>query len=107
MQTLNRRLVRACAVALLTAAALSAGCASAPRQLAPASLGCREIAAEIGGTTQARVQALEKQQDPWKFVIPFAVAGHHVGEKSAVSDADRWLAELHEQARKKGCPGAA
>jgi hypothetical protein len=48
---------------------------------------------------------VEKQQDPWKFVIPFAVAGHHVSAKSAVSDADNWLAQLHEQSRRKGCPG--
>jgi hypothetical protein len=47
--------------------------------------------------------AVEKQQDPWKFVIPFAVAGRHVAAASSVGDADRWLAELEAHAHSKGC----
>ena len=84
-------------------AAVLGGCASTSNEIAPDSLSCTQLAAEIDGTRIARVQAVEKQQDPWKFVIPFAVAGRHVASEASVADADRWLAELSQAAERKGC----
>ena len=101
MRTIHRSLIYPIAVWPLAMASLTAGCATPPEE--PASLSCRQLDAEIGGTEQARLQALEKQQDPWKFVIPFSAGGRNVSAKSAVSDADKWLAELHEVSRTKGC----
>jgi hypothetical protein len=99
--TIDRRRACALAVPLLVVAWLAAGCASPPKE--PASLSCTQLDAEIGGTEQARRLALEKQQDPWKFVIPFSAGGTNVSAKSAVGNADKWLTELHEVSRTKGC----
>jgi hypothetical protein len=84
-------------------AAVLAGCATASNEIAPDTLSCEQIATEMAGTRVARTQALEKQEDPWKFVIPFAVAGRHVAAASSVNEADRWLAELGTEAQRRGC----
>ncbi|HTT13233.1 MAG TPA: hypothetical protein VMG60_20365 [Burkholderiaceae bacterium] len=86
---------------LLALAALAAGCATPPKE--PAQLSCDQLKAEIRATEQGRQLALEKQEDGFKYVIPFAVAGVHVAAKSAVDDADRWLARLREESRSKRC----
>lgn len=94
----------ACFVALpFAAAAFLAGCATASNEVTPSSLSCTQLVSEISGARVARVQALEKQQDPWKFVIPFAVAGRHVASSSSVSEADRWIEELDQESQRKGC----
>lgn len=84
-------------------AAFLAGCATASNEVPVNALSCKEIETEIAGTRDARMLAVEKHQDPWKFVIPFAVAGRHVAASSSVGEADRWLAELNAQAQSKGC----
>jgi hypothetical protein len=81
--------------------ALAAACATPSP--APEPLSCAQLDKEIRASEDARLLAVEKQEDPWKFVIPFAVAGVHVASKSAVDDADRWLAQLRENAQRKGC----
>jgi len=104
MQIISYRTALVCFVQLpFVVAGVLAGCATASNDRAPAELTCEQLAAEVAGTRVARTQALEKQRDPWKFVIPFAVAGHHVASASSVGEADQWLAELDAAARAKGC----
>lgn len=103
MRVDRRRFALTSFLSLAGIATLIAGCASAPAASDPSSMTCRELAVEAAGTRQAKAQALAKQQDPFKFVIPFAVAGHHVAAQSAVGDADRWLAELDAQSHRLGC----
>lgn len=91
---------------LLAVAALLASCASSrtpENPTAQASLECGQLATETARTQAARQEALEKQQDAWKVVIPFAVVARYASGKSAVSDADARLAELQEQSGRKGC----
>jgi hypothetical protein len=101
MRTIPLWLARACATSLVLITSLLAACATPPKE--PAQLGCDQLKAEIRATERGRQLALEKQEDEWKFVTPVAVAGVHIASKSAVSDADRWLAALREQSRLKGC----
>lgn len=101
MRFVRRNPVHALALWPLALAALMAGCAHAPNE--PAQLSCSQLAAEIRGTEQARRYAVEKQQDPFAFVLPFAAGGTNASAKSAVGDADRWLATLHEASRERGC----
>jgi len=101
MRTIRHWLARTCAVSLLALASLLAACATPPKE--PAQLSCDQLKSEIQATERGRQLALEKREDEWKFVTPVAVAGVHIASKSAVSDADRWLAQLREQSRLKGC----
>ena len=101
MRPIRGNLARACAVLFLAPTFLAAGCATPPRE--PAQLSCDQLKAEVRATERAKLLALEKQEDPFKFVIPLAVAGVHVASKSAVSEADRWLARLRDESRAKGC----
>ncbi len=104
MSIFGPRAALACFVALpFATAAFLAGCATASNEVPVTSMSCAQIEHEIAGTREARLLAVEKQQDPWKFVIPFAVAGRHVAAASSVSEADRWLDELDTQAHNKGC----
>jgi hypothetical protein len=90
---------------LLCATALLMACAVEPTT--PAALSCTQLEEEIRATDDARRLALEKREDPWKFVTPFAVRGVHVAAQSAVEDADAWLASLQEEARRKHCAPSA
>ena len=101
MRTIRAMPGRAGALALLAVALLTAGCAAPLR--APAILTCDELDNEIRATEQARRQAVAKQDDAWTFVVPLRVAGVHVANKSAVSRADEWLAELRDESRARGC----
>ena len=92
---------RVSAMFLLVAAGFAAGCATPLKE--PTQLSCAQIDKEIMATEQARREAVEKQEDPFKFVTPLAAGGVHVASKSAVSSADRRLAELREESRTKGC----
>lgn len=90
----------------LVAAASIAGCASAPETAPPAThsaLDCSQIEAQIGAAEQARQAALEKEQDAWKVVIPFAVAARYASSKAAVSEADERLAQLRAESTRRGC----
>ena len=103
MQTFGPRAGLAFVFLPFVAAAVLAGCATTSNEVAPALLTCDELAAEMASTRDARLQAIEKKEDAWKFVIPFAVAGRHVASAQSVSEADRVLGELDEQAHAKGC----
>lgn len=89
------------------AAVTLAGCAAPvldPSAPAPDTLSCTQLARQKDGLRMARTQAVAKQRDPWTFVIPFAVDGHHVAAPRAVDNADRSIASLDIQARVLGCP---
>lgn len=88
----------------LLLAVLLSGCASAPTATNPSSgLDCRQLGAEIERTEQARHAALEKKQDAWKVVVPFAVAGRYAQAASAADQADKRLAELNAEHAQRGC----
>ena len=86
---------------LIAACALATACATPPP--VPGLLDCAQLSKEIRVTEDGRRLAIEKREDPWKFVTPFAVSGVHVAAKSAVDDADHWLARLREEAARKRC----
>ncbi|HTT12211.1 MAG TPA: hypothetical protein VMG60_15095 [Burkholderiaceae bacterium] len=94
---------------LVAASALVAACATPPA--VPGLLNCAQLGKEIRVTENGRRLALEKREDPWKFVTPFAVGGVHVASESAVEDADEWLAQLRAEVGRKHCselgPGRA
>jgi hypothetical protein len=81
-----------------------AGCATAPKP-APQLPGaeCSQLRAEIARTEQEKRAALEKKENAWKVVIPFAVAAQYAAGKSAADSADKRLAELGNQSARQGC----
>lgn len=109
-------------LAALAIAASLAGCAAAPPS--PAAAGaptvatpaatpatgaaphCDELAAQIVAAEQARRTALEKGQDAWQAVIPFAVAARWASSKSAAADAEQRLAQLRSELDKHACARA-
>jgi hypothetical protein len=91
---------------LLAVVAFISGCATAPTsERAPASAisECKDLNTEIAAVYEAKRQALEKQRDAWKVIIPFAVAARYAGGKSAVADADKRLNELRDESARRGC----
>jgi uncharacterized small protein (DUF1192 family) len=98
------------ACALLAAASV-VGCASAPAApqptLAPAASTCEALQAEIDRTEAARRAALDRQQNAWKAVVPFAVAGRYASGKSAVAEAEQRLSALNAELRQQSCAGPA
>jgi hypothetical protein len=93
--------------ALSLFAATTLGCATATTATldpgAAAGLSCGELRAQIADTEAARRTALEKEQNAWKVVIPFAVAARYATSKSAVKEADEQLAQLHAESIRQGC----
>ena len=92
-------------VVLLSAATLTAGCASpaAERPAAASIDDCSQIYAEISTALQAKREALEKQQAAWKAVLPFAVAARHASGESAAADADKRLGQLRSELARRNC----
>lgn len=92
---------------LLVVAALATGCAtaptSAPAATSVAATDCRQLAAEIARTEEARRAALEKEQGAWKAVIPFAVAARYASGKSDGENAEQRLAALNAEFSRQGC----
>lgn len=88
---------------LLALAVLAPGCASPPPSPAAAAPGCRQLAAEITRTQETRRAALEKEQNAWKAVIPFAVAARYASGRSAAGKADKRLQELRAEYSRQGC----
>ena len=78
-----------------------AGCATPLPE--PAQLSCARLDKELVATEQARRLAVEKREEPFEFVLPFAVGGVHVASDTAVVAADRWLARLRAERQVKGC----
>lgn len=100
--------------ALLAIVTLAAGCAGAPpappTSIAasaaaplPAPRDCTQLHAEIAGAKARQREALDKQQDAWKVVVPFAVAARYASAMSAVDDAGKRLAELNAESARQGC----
>lgn len=91
-------------LSLVAAAALATGCASTRPPSGPhAAEDCNHLRVEIARTADERRAGVEKRDDAWKVVIPFAVVAQYMAGKSAVDAADQRLAELGEQSRRKGC----
>lgn len=72
---------------------------------APATPGdaCLRITADIERAEQARKAAVEKGDNAWKTILPFAVIARKASSKAAVDDADKQLAALRRQAEAEGC----
>ena len=64
---------------------------------------CLRIAADLEQVQQARQQAVEKGDNAWKTVLPFAVIARKAKSKAAVDEADQQLAALRRQAETEGC----
>jgi hypothetical protein len=100
---LGIRLLRGSFLASLLVAAL-AGCASTPGGVTSAAAqDCRQLGAEIARSEEAKREALDKQQNAWKAVIPFAVVARYASGKSAAAEADGRLADLKAGFARQGC----
>jgi hypothetical protein len=88
----------------LALAALS-GCASLPDAPEPraAATSCEAIGAEAVRVAEAKRVAVEKEQDAWKAVVPFAVAARYASGKAAGDEAGRQLAALQVRSGQQGC----
>lgn len=64
---------------------------------------CLRIAADLEQVQQARQQAVQKGDNAWKTVLPFAIIARKASSKAAVDEADRQLAALRRQAEAEGC----
>lgn len=99
-------------VAPLALSALLMACAGPPTASATSAvasntalspLDCGALRAEIQRTEAIRSEALQKEHDAWKAVVPFAVAARYASGKSAVGDADQTLAALRDEHDRRGC----
>jgi hypothetical protein len=92
---------------LLAAALLATGCATQPATTASRnateSFDCTLLAKEIALARETRRNAQQKEQDAWKALLPFAVAGRYASAHADVSQADQLLARLEADATRKGC----
>jgi hypothetical protein len=64
---------------------------------------CLRIATDIERAEKARKEAVEKGDNAWKTVLPFAVIARKASSKAAVDEADKQLAALRQQAAAEGC----
>jgi len=95
---------RAAWVLVLPLASLLAACASSPP--APTA-SCSNIAAEIDRTQASLSAARQKQEQAWKAVVPFAVAGRYVSGKAAAGQAQERIEVLSSQQARQGCEAPA
>lgn len=83
------------------------GCANAPTAPvasgATSGLDCAQLGAQVAQAEAARHAALEREQNAWKVIVPFAVAARYATSKSAVADADERLAQLRAESTRQGC----
>lgn len=89
---------------LLLALAGLAGCASSPK--APSALAmtdCTQLRAEIARAEDDKRAALDKKENAWKAVIPFAIAAQYGVGLRAADAADKRLGELGSQSQRHGC----
>lgn len=106
------RLSSAVAAAMAT---LLAACASAPPSgttaaaspPAAASASCEQLGAQIAQAEAARRAAEEQGRNAWKAVVPFVAAARYANGRAAADEAEDTIAALREQARRRGCAGAA
>jgi hypothetical protein len=66
---------------------------------------CSRLRIEIAGAESAKRAAVQKQQNAWKAVVPFAVLAQHSSATSKVADADKRLNELHAELTRRNCSG--
>ena len=64
---------------------------------------CSRLRSEMAGLETAKRAAVQKQQDAWKAVVPFAVLAQHSSATSKVADADKRLNELNAELTRRGC----
>jgi hypothetical protein len=87
--------------------AVGTGCATAPSVAAlPAAsrgLDCSQLEAQIAHAEDARRAALEKEQNAWKVIVPFAVAARYASGKTAVAEAEQRLAQWRAESIRLGC----
>lgn len=97
----------------LALATLMTACAGAPTSpsatpttapnTAIAPLDCSALRAEIQRTEAIRSEALQKEHDAWKAVVPFVVAARYANGKSTVGEADQTLAALRGEHDRRDC----
>jgi hypothetical protein len=90
--------VKGLAAALL---ALSAPlCLAVP---ATQSEACLRIGAEIERFDKMRKDAVERNDNAWKAIVPFAVIARKTGSKADIEEADKQLLALRHKAAAEGC----
>ena len=94
-------------VAACILAASLIGCANTPagnpaKTAAPID-NCVRLDIEYASATDARRAALEKKNNAWQVVIPFAVAARYTSASQAAAAADHRLAQLKDESHRLGC----
>ena len=111
MNTRTNLLVAPLALSTLLTACAGAPTASTTSAVASSTalspLDCSALRAEIQRTEAVRGEALQKEHDAWKAVVPFAVAARYASSKSAVGDADQTLAALRTEHDRRNCDNTA
>jgi hypothetical protein len=97
---------------LFAVATLATGCAGTPgtptaafMPATPTAADCSQISAQIASTQAVKREALEKERDAWRYVVPFAVVARYSSSKSTARQADQQLAELDAAYKQQGCTG--
>lgn len=89
----------------LLAAALAAGCASAP---STAGRDCPRLDQDISVAQRDRSDAQRQEEQAWEIPIPLIGAGRYAFSKASLAQADKRLGDLHAESVKLGCnPTAA
>jgi len=93
---------------LMLASVILAGCAGAGTSSAPVvAADCDELRARVALTDDERRAALDRQQDAWKAVLPFLVAGRYMKGKAEAAQADQRQADLQRELDARGCAASA
>lgn len=89
------------AAVLLALSALSAPvCLAAP---ATQSEACLRIAADVERFDKMRKDAVERNDNAWKAIVPFAILARKTGSKADIEEADKQLLGLRHKAAAEGC----
>lgn len=86
---------------------LASACTTSPQLSAVAvaddARPCDRIQAEVIRTEQQQQDALDRQQEAWRLVVPVAVAVRHASAGSDARKAGERLEALQAEARRQGC----
>jgi hypothetical protein len=87
------------------AVALALSALSAPAMAAPTtqSEACLRIAADLERFDKMRKDAVERNDNAWKAIVPFAVLARKTGSKADIEEADKQLLALRREATVEGC----
>lgn len=88
------------ALAALSLALAAPLCLAAP---ATPSDECLRIAADLERFEKMRKDAVERDDNAWKAIVPFAVIARKTGSKADIEEADRQLLVLRHKAVAEGC----